>query len=241
MLKNWCIGATVCGVCGLAGSSALATILTVAGSQANLAASATFDAQGSNLVVTLTNTSGFDVLIPADVMTALFFDIGGSALTLTPVSAVLGAGSVVHFGGTDPGGVVGGEWAYRNALAGAPHGAGYGISSSGLNLFGPPDLFPGNDLSPPATPDGLNYGITSAGDNIATGNQMVTGSVPLIQDTVVFTLSGLPAGFDPMASIHNISFQYGTALTEPNVPVVPGPASGVLALFGVLAIARRRR
>ena len=240
MMKNLCIGAAVCGVLAACGSSASATILTAAASQGNLAASVTFDAQGSNLVVTLTNTSLADVLVPADVLTALFFDFG-SSLVLTPASAVLGAGSVVHFGGTDPGGVVGGEWAYRAALAGAPHGAAYGISSSGFSLFGPPDLFPGNDLSPPVSPNGLNYGITSTGDDVTTGNSVVTGGVPLIQQSVVFTLSGLPAGFDPSASIHNISFQYGTGLTEPNVPFVPGPTSGFIALSGALALVRRRR
>jgi len=240
MLKNLCIGAAVCGVLAACGSSASATILTAAASQGNLAASATFDAQGSNLVVTLTNTSLTDVLVPADVMTALFFDFG-SSLVLTPVSAVLEAGSVVHFGGTDPGGVVGGEWAYRAALAGAPLGATYGISSAGFALFGSSDLFPGSDLSPPGSPNGLNYGITSTGDDVTTGNSVVTGDVPLIQQTVVFTLSGLPAGFDPSTSINSISFQYGTALTDPNVPYVPGPASGAIALSGVLALVRRRR
>jgi hypothetical protein len=239
MRKNWCIGAAACGVFAACGSSAMATLLTATASQGNLAASATFDVQGSNLVVTLTNTSLEDVLVPADVLTSVFFDFG-SSLVLTPVSAVLDAGSVVHFGGTDPGGVVGGEWAYRAALAGAPHGAAYGISSSGLGLFGPADLFPGSDLSPPASPNGLNYGITSAGDDMATGNAAVTGSIPLIQNAVVFTLSGLPEGFDPTASIQNISFQYGTALTDPNLPT-PAPTSGVIALGGALLLARRRR
>jgi hypothetical protein len=75
---------------------------------------------------------------------------------------------------------------------------------------------------------------------MATGNAAVTGSIPLIQNAVVFTLSGLPEGFDPTASIQNISFQYGTALTDPNLPT-PAPTSGVIALGGALLLARRRR
>jgi hypothetical protein len=45
---------------------------------------------------------------------------------------------------------------------------------------------------------------------------------------VIFTLSDLPGGFDPMASgsITNVSFQYGTALDEPNVPADDGDGGG---------------
>jgi hypothetical protein len=78
-------------------------------SSGNLAARATFDVVGSNLQVTLTNISMFDVMVPADVLTGVFFDISGSALSLSRVSAVLDSGSFVAFGSTDPGNVVGGE------------------------------------------------------------------------------------------------------------------------------------
>src|SRR5262249_38071850 len=144
-----------------------------------------------------TNTSDGDVLMPVDVLTAVFFDVSGPALSLTPTSAVLNGGSTVFFGTTDPGNVVGGEWAYKGGLVGEPAGDHYGISSTGINLFGPGDRFPGNNLQGPDSPDGLQYGITSAGDNPATGNSPVTGDNALIQNSVVFHLSGLPAGFDP--------------------------------------------
>src|SRR5262249_52318516 len=146
-----------------------------------------------------------------------------SALNLGRTSVVLGAGSVVLFGTSDPGGVVGGEFAYREALAGAPHGAAYGVSSPGVGLFGPADVFPGSNPFGPASPNGLEYGIVSAGDDPTTGNTPVTGSEPLIKNRVIVTLSGLPAGFD-LTRIGNVSFQYGTALTEPNLQT-PTPAS----------------
>ena len=229
--------------------AALALTLAIFGQAANAdqslftasvgtrAASALFDATGSTLTVTLTNTSAFDSLIPVDILTALFFDIGGAPLTLTTSSAVLGAGSTVLFGGTDPGGVVGGEWAYVAGLTGAPFDAAYGISSSGLGLFGPAALFPGTNLQGPDSPDGLQYGITSLLDNPATGNTPVTGENALIQNSVVFKLEGLPVGFST-TSIGNVSFQYGTSLSEPNIPA---PGSLALLAIGGLAAFRRRR
>lgn len=225
-------------------SSASAAAVTWNFSSGNYAAEAVFSTSGTNLVVTLTNTSAADVLVPIDVLTGVFFDITGSPLSLGRTSAALNAGSSVLFGTTDPSNVVGGEWAYLGGLSGAPHGADYGISSTGLGLFGPGDRFPGTNLQGPpgGSVGGLEYGITSAGDNGATGNTPVTGTNALIKNSVVFTLSGLPANFDPAASIGNVSFQYGTNLEEPNYPGVPAPGVGISAgLMGALALGRRRR
>lgn len=203
-----------------------------------LAASVTFEANGSDLVVTLANTSANDVLAPASILTAVFFDAVGPALSLTPVSAVVAPGSAVFFGPVGPGGEVGGEWAYRGGLVGAPLGLSYGISSSGLDLFGPLDMFPGAVLSPPHGPDGLDYGITSAGDNLATGNAPVTGGVPLIQNSVIFTLTGLPAGFDPAQDITQVWWQYGTDFKEPGFPE---PATLGMLAVGLVALGRGPR
>lgn len=230
--------AAVAALASLSFGATSAGILNVSAVSGARAASARFEVSAGNLVVTLTNTAAADALVPVDILTGVFFDISGSALALTRVSAVLAPGSTVLFGSTDPGGVVGGEWAYLGGLSGAPHGASYGISSSGLGLFGAGDVFPGSDLDPPGSPDGINYGITTAGDNPATGNAAVTGASPLIKNSVVFTLSGLPGGFDPMSVIGNVSFQYGTALDEPNIPA-PG-AIGLFALAGAAGLRRRR-
>lgn len=203
----------------------------------NLAAAALFETSGTDLVVTLTNTSTDDVLVPADVLTCLFFDISGPAVMLTPVSAILGPGSAVLFGGSDPVGVVGGEWEYEDSFDNpAPWGAAYGIGSSGLNLFGSGEMFPGSNLQGPAAVDGLQYGLVSVGDNPANGNAAVTGNFALIKHEVVFTLSGLPIDFD-VNRIGNVNWQYGTSLTEPNLPE---PTSFVLLALGGLALARRR-
>ena len=153
-------------------SPAHAFSLTISASSDSRSASATFEGIGSDLKVTLTNTSSADALVPVDILTGVFFDLTGDP-GLGRTSAVLGAGSSVLFppsGDGTEGGSVGGEWAYNNALTGAPGGAKQGISSTGLGLFGPGDRFPGSNLQGPDSLDGLQYGITSAGDNPVTGN-----------------------------------------------------------------------
>jgi hypothetical protein len=157
------------------------------------------------------------------------------------VSALINAGSAVQFGSA-PGGVVGGEWAYRAGLSGIiddPSGSGHGISSSGLGLFGSAN-FPGSNLQGPTGVGGLQHGITSAGDNPATGNSPVTGPNAFVKNSVVFTLSGLPGGFDPSLSISDIAFQYGTSLSEPRIQVTV-PAPGAFALTPLIALTARRR
>lgn len=231
-----CAGAVV--------SSASAGVIWTSTNGSNRSASAEFSTSGTNLVVNLKNV-GTDVLSPADLLTGVFFDVSGGALSLSRISVVLGTGSAVLFPlsgtGTDPGNVVGGEFAYASGLSGGPGIRNYGISSAGLGLFSPGDRFPGTDLAPPASVDGPNYGITSAVDNPATGNSVVTGGVPIIKSEVVATLGGLPAGFD-LTRISNVRFQYGTATDEPNDPgkLVPSPGALAALVIGT-AFARRRR
>ncbi|CAG1002227.1 hypothetical protein PHYC_02978 [Phycisphaerales bacterium] len=224
------------GFSALMAANAGAAVTFSAGDASGRNASAVFDLQGgSMLVVTLTNDTMDDVLAPVDILTALFFDVDGASVSLTPVSALLNAGSVAVFASQPAGGNVGGEWAYGAGIAG-PEGTGYGISSAGFGLFGGAN-FLGPDLDPPGAVNGLNYGLTSTGDNLATGNTPVTGSVPLVQDSVVFTLSGLPSGFD-LGRINNVWFQYGTGLDEPRNPA---PGTAVLLGIGGLVVGRRRR
>ena len=144
----------------------------------------TFEQDGTNLIVTLTNTSQVDVLKASEVLTAVFFTLAGDP-TLTPMSSVLGNGSTVLFPTpcvASPetqcsGPAVGGEWAYKDNLAEAPLGADEGISSAGLGLFGAKYLFdPTVNLQGTVSPGGLQYGITSAGDVQGTGNSAVTGT-----------------------------------------------------------------
>lgn len=232
------VSCAVIGIIGLTATIAHANI-TFSSSSGNLAASVTFSTSGSNLIVTLTNTSTADVLVPSDVLTAVFFDLPGNP-SLSSVSAVLGVGSSVinppSGTGTDPGGVVGGEWAYASGLVSAPGGAKQGISSSGLGLFGNA-TFPGSELQGPLNSgavDGVQYGITSAGDDPTTGNGGISGQ-GLIKNSVVFTLSGLPGGFNQssLSTIGNVTLQYGTALGENPPSPVPAPAESLLVLIGL--------
>jgi hypothetical protein len=203
--------------------------MTFTGTNGDLAGSVTFSLSGDYLSVILTNTSAADALAQMDILTAVFWSGTGE---FTPVSATLTNGSEVLFGGTDPGDVVGGEWAFKSGLSGAPGGATSGISSAGFDLFGSGDRFPGTNLQGPDSVDGIQYGLTSAVDNPVTGNAAVTGDNALIQNAVIFVLSGA-AGLD-LGQITNVSFQYGTSLCEPNVSTVPIPG-GLLLLGAGLA------
>ena len=183
-----------------------------------LSANAVFhDAGGGTLQITLTNSGG-DVLVPADLLTALFFNCACG--TLTPVSATLAGGSTVLFGSNGDGNV-GGEWAYAAGVSG-PGGATRGISAVGFGLFGSPN-FDGPDLDGHASLGGMDYGVASSGDDPTTGNTPVTGTNPLIKNSVTFTFDG----FNGNPSFSNISFQYGTSLNEPNSGGGTGAGTGI--------------
>ncbi len=225
------------------GGAAVAATFSATGIGADgthLAASVSFDIVGGNLVVTLSNTSRDDALHNPDLLGAVFFDMAGNP-SLSRISGELTAGSHIYVGGAQkPDQAIGGEWAYNGNLQGAPHGAKEGISAVGFSLFGSSDLFPGNRLKWDGgnPPDGPGYSLTSAGDNPSTGSGVMT-TVGIIKSSVLFTLGNLPAGFDPARDISNVSFQYGTTLTDANItppgtkpPGVPDGAS-TLALVGL--------
>lgn len=217
------------------------------------AASAQFSVDGGQLVVTLTNTSSHDVLVPTDVLTAVYFDWSAPPVFpggFTPVSALLGPGSVVYGGPQPAGGNVGGEWAY----SGVDGSLSPGISSTGLSVYGPGDLFGGPNLQGPASPGGLQYGIASAGDNPLTGNGGVMGNA-LIRNQVIFTLNPNQAIDDSfLGRLMNVRVQYGTSPTEPSfnltpevpvtIPLPPAAWAGLATMAGagmVVAIRRRRQ
>jgi len=228
---------------------------TFYGSSGNLSASVRFEqraAAGGDLIITLVNTSSFDVNNAGQVLTALFFNIDPTGV-LTKKTAVLGAGSTVLYGGgTDTGGGVGGEWGFKTGLTGTSFGNTIlGISSAGLGLFSASDAFGGSNLGGPGKVggnpgsfNGVEYGITSAGDVAATHNGSIGTANPVIKNSVVFTFS-LTAGY-VLGGIEDVNFQYGTGLGEIHVSAVPEPTTmiaGALLLlpFGASTLRVLRR
>jgi hypothetical protein len=95
MASSTWLGGTVLSVCLLALACPKAeALLFSADNGGTLAAAVTFEASGTELVVTLTNTSPADVVNPAQVLTGVFFTLAGDP-TLIPVSAMLNDGSTV--------------------------------------------------------------------------------------------------------------------------------------------------
>ena len=163
------------------------------GSLGALAANVSFDVlPGSQLKVSLTNTSASQALVPSSVLTGVFFNgLNG----LTPASAYLNTGSVVvnasqndgpYVGLQPPGGNVGGEWAYESGFGG-PNSTTAGISSTGLGLFGQFN-FNGPNLQNPTALDGMQYGIVPASNADGIGNGGMGGNA-FIRNSVVFVLS----------------------------------------------------
>lgn len=181
---------------------ASADSITFTGSSGNLSASALFTLSGNTLTVTLSNTSMMDVLVPTDVLTAVWFNTSSS---LNPLSASLN-GSSVFYGSI---GNVGDGWGYYSGLAGAGQGMNSGITAAGFGIGGGHSNFSGahNALG------GLDYGLLSKGDNPATGNAGVTKHGPLVKNSTQFNFL-VGQGFSLSELGNSVIFQYGTSLSE---------------------------
>jgi PEP-CTERM motif len=218
--------------------------VTFGGSSGSLAATATFDIVGGNLMVTLTNTASGDINVPADILHAVFFDVAGTPSlnyndadicgTCSFTGAVLGSG-------TD----VGAEWAFGQNASGLGGGVtqDYGLSSAGYGLFGPGDVLSGaahpDRGGATVPPDGGDFGLVSAGYTTSGDNGGVTNSQPYIKNSATFNLGAFNGS---LGDIGNIRFQYGTSLDDTHFGAVPEPGTWALMLlgFGGIGMAMRR-
>jgi hypothetical protein len=200
-----------------------------AGSNGRLSASAAFDLTPTEVKVTLTNTASAQGLLPADVLTAVYFNLTGGG-PLTPMSAVALNGLVQAKPG-DPG--PGAYWAYKTDFS--LHGAHSGITSTGLDgYFGPSGNFGCSNCK---KLNGLDYGIVP--NNYVGGNGGVEKD-PLVKYSAMFTLQGSAAN----ATVSNVWFQYGTDLSSPSFQgfrnpggEVPEPTPVILIGCGLLLVA----
>lgn len=233
-----------------AGSAFAATVITASGTGPGgvpISASATFTISGDDLTVMLQNTapSNLGQDVPGSTLTGVFFDLTDSWV-LTPWSATITAGSIVQGSScstslcTSSQTNVGGEFGYQ--MTSFPGGADRGIASAGYLTTGLPGNignFGGVNLDDPNSLDGINFGIISAAVGFNPNGGLE--SRPLIRDTVTFLFHG--ATGLTYSDITDVSFQYGTAITEPNIPLIPEPEiyAMMAAGLGLMGFVARRR
>jgi len=244
------------------GTPADATVIytgsgTVGGNTAT--ASAMFDITGNTLTITLENTSPAGVVqnSPTDTLSGLFFTLTGDPV-LTPLSATIASGSsIIQAASCNPGpcsGVtnVDGEWGYQHSSNERIGSAGYITTGLTGDIGNFNSGAAGTNLDNPDSLSGINFGlVTKNGFNPNGG----LTNVPLIEDTVTLTLTGV-SGLTTK-DISNVFFRYGTSLSEASIPGSCTPPCGgggtfirepaTLALMGValvgvgLVAGRRRR
>ena len=231
-------------------------------SSGNLKAQADFTYSGSTLTVTLSNTATVAPSAPADVLTAIYINYAGTTSSLAFTAVGMGNSAAIATAtanyGLNPNNVdVGGEWAFKSNITvqgNTPFT--YGLSSTGLDIFGGGDRFNTNNIEGPDSPDGVQWGIVSTNYVGGSGNGGMTSG--FVKGTATFKFIN-STGFN-INQITGVRFQYGTALTEPYINgtqdgnnttggtaiAVPAPAGFVLLasalpVFGLRRLIRRKR
>lgn len=217
---------------------------TYEGLSGDLKAEVAFEQIGSDLKVTLSNTSSKSVEKPEQVLTGVFFNIlnNPSLLQATPGHTATAADGVVN----GPAGTninVGGEWAYKKSNPSLLSDYHQGISSSGLGIFGKFDRFSsGNNLAGPDSPGGMEYGIISP-SGIGPNANMPIKTNPFIKNSAIFLFPGM-GDLDLKNLDKTVRFQYGISISEPYIIGDSTPEPGTMAILGLGAaplIARLRR
>ncbi len=225
-------------------SAGLASTLTVNLLEGDRKVLAQFDAAGGQLTITLTNQAALPAYDNSDIICGVFFNVAGN-LQLTPGSVILGPLSDVANGGMAVD--IGKNWAYGWNIVG-PQSATQGISSAGFGLFNKGKFCSGANCGNKL--QGSDWGLVGKAYTDGSGNASIN-DVPMIRNSAVYILSGLPQDFDPSTGISDVSAQYTASLTGPNLwqngseHAAATPEPGSLALIGVglivLGTVRRRK
>jgi hypothetical protein len=234
----------VLGVIAFAPARAIAGPISASYGLGSLSGLATFDQVGSNLVVTLTNTSTTDPAVAGDILTGLYFNVAGNPNLVGLSADICGTCTVTDSGalGIPPADLsVAGEWAYRHKTS-LGYGANFGISAVTAGSRFPDSYLiggPNSNQWGEAAPNGVDYGLTTLND-LQSNDKSSLILLPLVSNQVIVTLSGLSGSFDINAAnaISNVQFQYGTGTKE-----APEPATILLLGMGAAGamIMRRRR
>jgi hypothetical protein len=201
----------------------------------NYSAEVDFTQSGNVLTVVLKNldttkygNTSSDHLAPGQVLTGVFFSIAGVTSLSDPSSA---AGTLLNNSGKN---VVADGWAYSTSTLKATPGGSLGIVSSGYSDPGHAN-FQGQSTKKPLALDGYGFGIVGSG---YTAGNRINGDTPgqvVVDLAATFTVT-LPSSTILSANdFGSVSFQYGTSLSEQNVPGIqsPTPEPASLTLLGI--------
>ena len=205
-------------VLGTVASNAQATVL-LSNSASGLSSSASFTISGAagsrQLKILLTNTDSVtgagSAIVPSEVVSGLFFNLGTA--TFTPVSATLESGAAIirtncEHNCTDKTNV-GEEFSYASGGVNWLDEDSQGFSSSGYLIANANKVnFDGSNYDNPKALDGINFGIVSDGWVAGSGNGGLDG-VALIEGIVKFVLD-IPDGLEE-TDLNNVYFTYGTS------------------------------